>query len=70
LSGSKKPDLAKEFAVGTQSDKLQYFGVGLAINEQQVGFEAAFAMVLPFAAQSMIAVSLATAYLLPEERSW
>ena len=48
--------LAKEFAVRTQTNKLQYFSARLAVNQQQVGLKVAFAMVSPFACQRMIAV--------------
>ena len=42
--------------MGTQANKLQYFGVGLSVNQKQVRFEVAFAMISPFAAKSVIAV--------------
>ena len=40
--------------MGAQSDKLQYLGVRLAVNQKQVGLEMAFTVISPFAAKSMI----------------
>jgi hypothetical protein len=39
-----------------QSDKLQHFRIGFALNQKQIRFEVAFAMVSQFASKSMIAV--------------
>src|SRR5258708_17586693 len=48
----------EELAVRTHANQLQNLRIGLAIDQQQVGFEVAFAMVAPVTGQPVVAVLL------------
>ena len=48
---------AKQFAVGTEADELQHLVVGLAVNQQQVRFNVAFAVLSPIAGQTVVAIT-------------
>ena len=37
----------EEIVVGAEPDKTQCFGVGFGVDQQQIGFEVAFAMIVP-----------------------
>jgi hypothetical protein len=42
--------LKAQFAVRTETDKLKYCGIGLAVNQNQVGLDVAVTVVFPIAA--------------------
>lgn len=50
------PKSNAQFAVRTETDELNYFSIGLWVNQHQVGFDVAVSMVLPITCQQMIAV--------------
>jgi len=55
--------LAEEFAMGAHADQLENMGVWLAVDQEQVRSEVAFAMVIPFAGELMVAVFLRKSFI-------
>jgi len=56
-STSPFPRSSEDFAMGSEPGQPQSFGVRLAVDQQQVRLDVAFAIASPFAAQFMIAAS-------------
>ncbi len=57
-----------EFAVGTKADELQHFGIGLPVDQHEVGLDVAVAAILPVADQRMVAVPLAQRLVVRQRR--
>ena len=49
--------LPEKLTVRTQTDKLQYLSIWLAVDQQQIGLEVALPMVAPVPSQSVIVIS-------------
>jgi hypothetical protein len=50
------PLLSKKLAVRTHPNELQHLCIRLAVDQQQVRFEVAFPVFVPFTGQTMVAI--------------